>query len=109
MRIIYNNDNKEALQKGGTLAIHKRNLQKLMMGIYKTINHLNPPNMQDVFIKKVVECYFRIKPLCELPPARPHRFGTNSLTFKGSILWNSLSDEIKNCTELSHIQRKIKS
>ena len=65
MIIFYNNDNEEALdarmQKDGTLTIHKRNLQKLMVEIYKTINHLNPPYMWDFFTKKVVEYELRIK------------------------------------------------
>ena len=47
MRIIYNNDNEEALdaliQKDENLKIHKRNLQKLIVEIYKTINHLDLP------------------------------------------------------------------
>ena len=61
------------------------NLQKLMVEIYKTISHSNLPYLWDLFTKKVVEYDFRIKMLCELPPARSLRFGTNSLKFKGSL------------------------
>ena len=93
----------------GTLTIHKKNLQKLMVEIYKTINHLNPPYMWDLFTKKVVEYDFRIKILCELPPARSQRFGTNSLIFKGSLLWNSLSDDTKTSQSLAIFKQKIRS
>ena len=48
-RITYNSYNEEMLyallQRDGTLTIHKENLQKLMMEIYKTINLLSPPYM----------------------------------------------------------------
>ena len=113
MRITYNSDSEETLeallQRDGTLTIHKRNLQKLMVEVYKTLNHLNPPYMWDLFTKKVVEYDFRIKILCKLPPARSQRFRTNSLKFKGSLLWNSLSDEIKTVKSLAIFKQKIKS
>ena len=68
MRITYNSDNEEAfdalLQIDGTLTIHKKNLQKLMVEIYKTINHINPPDMWNLFTKKVVEYDFIIKIPC---------------------------------------------
>ena len=113
LRITYNSNNEEALdallQRDGTLTIHKKNLQKLMVEIYKTINHLNPPYMRDLFTKKVVEYDFRIKILCELPPARSQRFGTNSLIFKGSLLWNSLSDDTKTSQSLAIFKQKFRS
>ena len=90
MRITYNSDNEDVLdailQRDGILTSHKKNLQKLMMEIYKIINHLNLPLMWDLFTKKVVEYDFRNKILCELPPAGSQRFGTNSLKFEGSLL-----------------------
>ena len=89
MSIIYNNENEEEfealLEQDGTLKIHKRNLQKLMVEIYKMINHLNCPYMRGFFTKKLVE----------LPHVRLQRFGTNALKFKESILWNILNDDIK--------------
>ena len=53
MGIIYNNDNEKALdallQRDGTLTIRKKNLQRLMVEIYKMIIHFNPPYMWDLF------------------------------------------------------------
>ena len=51
---------------------------------------------------------FKTKQLCELAPARTHRFDNNSLKFKGSLLWNSLSDEIKTAQSLAVFTQKIK-
>ena len=66
---------------------------KTNVEVYKTINHLKPPFMLDLFTKKVVEYDFGIKILCELPPARSQRFGTNSLKLRGATPYapNSLN------------------
>ena len=103
MRITYNADNKEALdallQRDETLTILKKNLQKLMVEVYKRY----------LFTKKVVDYGFGIKMLCEFRPARSHRFVTNSLKSKDSLLWNSLSDEIKSAKSLAIFKQKITS
>ena len=95
-RIFCDNDNEEALdarsQRDGNLTIQQENLQKLLVEIKKTISHLKSPYMWDLFTKKMVECNVTMKVFCELPPARSQRLGTNSLKFKGSLLWNSISD-----------------
>ena len=59
--------------------------------------------MWDLFTKKGVECDFRIKSL-RLPC---HRFGKNSLKFKGILLWNSLSDEVKTAQSLAIFTQKL--
>ena len=104
---------KEALDalllRDRTLIIHKKNLQKLIADVYETIRHLNPPYMWDLFTKKVVEYDFGITIICELPLAKSQRFGTNSLKFKGSLLWNSLSDEIKTAKSLATFKQIINS
>ena len=82
---------------------------KLMVEIYTTIKHLNHPYMWDLFTKKVVEYDFTIQMLCKLPPAISQRFGTNSFKFKGSLLWNSLSDEIITGKSLALFKQEIKS
>jgi len=108
--VIYNDDNEEALdalfQRDGTLTVHKKNLQKTNGGNIQDDEPLKSSiYMWDLFTKKVVEYDFRIKILCELPPARSQRFGTNLVEFKGSLLWNSLSDEIKAAKSLAILKQ----
>ena len=113
MRITYNSDSEETLdallQRDGALTIHKNSLQKLIVEVYKTLSHLHFPYMWDLFTKNVVEYDFEFKILCKLPPARLQRFGTNSLKFKDSLLWNSLSDEITTAKSLAIFKQKSKS
>ena len=111
-RMAYNSENKEdldaLLKKEGTLTIHRKS-QKLMVEMYKMINHLNLPYIFDLFTMNVVEHDFRIKILCELPFARSERFGKSLLKSKGSLLCNSLSDKVKTAQSLAIFTQKIKS
>ena len=77
-----------------------------MMEIYKSMNHLNPEYIWDFFIKKDVSFNLRTKELCKLPSASSQRYGINSLSFRGSLLWNALSDDLKLTTSLVKLQKK---
>ena len=79
---------------------HKKNLQNLMVEIYKSMNHLNPEYMWDFFIKKDVPYNLRTKELCKLPSVSSQRYGIKFLSLRGSLLWNALSDDLKLTTSL---------
>ena len=66
-----------------------------MLEVFKTVNSLNPSYLWDFFITKQIEYNLRIKTLVKLPQITTHAFGRHSVTFRGSILWNTLSDDIK--------------
>ena len=111
MRIIYKSDIEKALdallQRERTFTKSQENLKTLMVEIHSTISHSNRPYMWDIFTKKVMEYDFRIKIRFKLPPARSQRYGTNSLRFKGSLLWNSPSIEIKVAKSFVIFKQKI--
>ena len=97
------------LQRGTDTTIHVKNLQKLMLEIFKMLNLLNPSYLWDFFSTKEVEYNLRIKNLVKLPQIKTHTFGTHSLTFRGSLLWNSLIDDIKMCKNIAAFKKKIKT
>ena len=96
------------LQRGTDTTIHVKNLQKLMIEILKTLNLLNPSNLWDFFSTKEVEYNLRIKNLVEMPQIEARTFGTHSLTFSGSLLWNALSDDIRNCKNIAAFKKNLK-
>ena len=86
----YDSSFEQLLEKYGSITVHQRNLQNLMTEIYKTINQINPAYMWEFFVEKDMPYNLRTKVLCRLPQAQTNRYGLDSLSFRGSLLWNAL-------------------
>ena len=97
------------LTRSDSFYIHVRNLQKLMTEIYKSINHLNPSLIWEFHEKKHVNYNLRIQNLCKLPQINTQSYEQESLSFRGSILWNALDDSVKNEPTLSAFKKRIKN
>ena len=59
------------------------------------MNHLNPSLIWEFHEKKDVSYNLRIRNLCKLPQIKTQGYGQESLSFRGSILWNTLDDSVK--------------
>ena len=79
-----------------------------MIEIYKSINHLSPSLVWEFHEKKCVEYNLRTKNFVKLPTIKSTSFGLESLSFRGSFLWNTLDDSIKNEPTLLAFKNKIK-
>ena len=75
--------------------MHQRNLQNRMTEIYKTLHQINPAYMWKLFVEKDMPYNLHTKVLCRLPQAQTNRYGLDSLSFRGSLLRNTLKDEVK--------------
>ena len=104
----YESTFEELLCKRGEYAIHTRNLQKLMLEVYKYLTSGNPSFLWDFFKCKPVNNNLRVTDLVQLPDTRTLRYGTDSLAFRGSILWNKLPDTIKSADSVSQFKNNIK-
>ena len=65
--------------------------------------------MREFFLKKDVQYNLCTKELCKLPSVSSERNGLNSLSFRGSLLWNSIDDEIKLSPSLDKFKKEIRS
>ena len=99
----------ELLKETGCVKIHTRNLQLLMTEVYRTTKRINPPFMWDLLKHKQVNYNFRVQNLLQLPTTNTKTHGVRSFTYRGSILWNYLSDEFKQISSLKLFKDKIKS
>ena len=79
-----------------------------MVEIYKSINHLSPLLVWEFHEKKCVEYNPRTKCLCNLPTVKSTSSGLESLSSRGSLLWNTLDDSIKNEPTLLALQIREK-
>ena len=59
LRIAYKDSTsqfEELLEKDNSVSIHQKDLQLLMIEVYKTENQLNPPFLIEIFNEKAVTC-----------------------------------------------------
>ena len=66
-----------------------------MTEVYKCIHKLNPAFMWEIFKIKTTPYNLRIGKLTKLPKTKTKCYGINAFIFRGSILWNSVPNEIK--------------
>ena len=62
-----------------------------------------------IFLKKDVNYNLRTTELYKLPSVSSKRYGLNSLSFRGSLLWNTIDDEIKLSPSLEKFKKEIHS
>ena len=86
------------------MTIHKKDLQILMVEMYKTINHLTSAYMWEFFIKNDVPYNLCSNKVSKIPSVNSQRYGISSLSFRGSLLWNAVSDEIKLATSKNNFR-----
>ena len=80
----------------------------LCIEIFKTVKHLNPPFMQNIF--KLRSSNYSLRNPNNLAHVRPNQttFGSNSLTFIAPQIWNGLPDRIKSAENLKSFKDLIK-
>ena len=92
----------ELLQKKGEQIIHIKNLQTLLLEVYKC------SLLSRSLLRKLAHKYnLRIKDVVLLPSTKTVRYGLNSLKFRGSILWNTLPDIIKSAKNDKQFKNRI--
>ena len=94
--------------KQNDITIHQKHLQRLMIEIYKIVNQDSPELLWNTFTRKTQPYNLRNKNLLKLPPTKSVKYGTNSIVFKGSILWNKLPNDIKFSKDKETFKKNIK-
>ena len=96
LRIAYkdNTSNFETLLEiDNSISVHQKNLQLLMIAIYKTKNQLNPSFMLEIFEEKALPYQLRCSSTLNLPKVRTTCYGTDTVRFMGQKAWAKLPIE----------------
>ena len=111
LRVIYEMEDanfEDLLIKDSSWTIHENNIHTLLIEIYKSLNHISPPIMQEFFDLKVTPYSLRNNNMLRLPKTNTSRYGTEALCFKGSIIWNTAPNRYKNLNSLDKFKQQIK-
>ena len=71
--------------------------------------HFNPEFMWHCFNTNPIPYNLRKGSRLLIPPAKPVNFGTNSITFRGSLLWNNLPLRLKNSQTIDDFKFELKN
>ena len=104
----YDDTFENLLSIDNNVSIHIRNMQYLMIEVYKCIHKLNPTFMWQLFKIKSIPYNLRIGGLIELPTSKTKSYGINAFMFRGSILWNSVPNELKDAKTINIFKTSIK-
>ena len=112
LRIVYGTSNgtlHDLLKTNNLVRIHELHLRQLLCEIFKIMNMLNPPVTRDLFKVKDVTYTLRINNLVIVPKVKTTSFGTNTFRFRGSLLWNSLPDNLKLAESVNQFKVSLKN
>ena len=93
LQVVYSEYHKpyeELLQIDDDISIHQKHLRILALEVCKSIMHFNPEFMWHCFNTNPIPNNLRKGSRLLIPTAKSVNFGTNSITFRGSLLWNNL-------------------
>ena len=94
----------DLLAKSKEVRIHCSNLPKLIIEIYECINHISPAVLTEFFTTKEISYDLRIKNLLQIPKVKTSSYGQSSISSRGSILCNTVSDCIKSAQNIKGLK-----
>ena len=111
LRIVYNNSTlsfDELLSLDNSFTIHERNVQKLAIEMYKVQNNLSPRFMKSIFCALNSHYDLRSEVTFKTENIRTVRYGSETISFRGPIIWRKVPNEIKTSNSLLEFKRKIR-
>ena len=111
LRVLHNDYTstfEDLLEKSEEVTVHCSNLQKLIIKIYECTNYIGPAVLTEFFTTKEISYDLRIKNLLQIPKVKTS-YGQSSLSFRSSILWNTLSDSKKPAQNIQGFKTMIRN
>ena len=99
----------ELCSLGNHDSIHLKNLKCLLVEVFKSLHNESPAILSNIFKQKDTLYNLRRSQLLELPKTSTKTYGLCSFSYRGSITWNSIPDQIKDAENSSIFKNKIKS
>ena len=112
LRLIHNDYDKsfnDLLNIDNEVTFHTKNIQKLMIEVYKYVNGLSNSITNVIFSKRSIK--YNLRNYRELASTRKltNRYGLESVSYKASQLWQTVPMEIRNSCSLETFKLRIKS
>ena len=112
LRVVYKDDYltfEQLLEKDNSFTTHERNLQKLVILMYKVKHGLCPAPIQEIFTENENAPEFRNDRDGDwvIPNARTVNNGLETIRYRGPVTWNLLPSEIRSSETLESFKGKV--
>ena len=98
----------ELLVKEKTFTIDHHNIQSLAIGMYKAVNNLTGGNLSKLFARNNHNYSLCSKSELTVPSINTAFKGQNSISYFGSVVWNSISAELREINFFQVFKSEIK-
>ena len=112
VRIVYNDtiiSFEELLVKDKIFTINHQNIKSLAIEMYKVVNNLPGGNLSDFFVRNDHNYNLRSKSELTVPSINTVFKGQNSISYFGSVIWNSISAALREINSFQVFKSKIKA
>ena len=85
------------------------NIQSLTIEMYKTVNNLPGGNLSEFFVRNYHNYNLRSKSELTVPSINTVFKGQNSISYFGSVIWNSIPAELRGINPFQVFKSEIKT
>ena len=86
---------------------HIRRIRTMALETFKILNGLALPVLSNLVQKQDNKYNFRYTNLLQIPQVKSSRYGKSSFRYAAPVLWNSLPDNYRNCSNFNEFKNLI--
>ena len=112
LRIVYNDTStsfEKLIVKDKISTIHHQNIQSFAIEMYKAVNNLPGRNLSEIFVKNNHNYNLHSRSERTVPSINTVFKDRNSVSYFGSVIWNSIPVELKRINSFQVFRPKVKA
>ena len=95
--------------KDKTFTVYHQNIQSLAIEMYKAVNNLPEGNLSEFFVRNNHNYNLRSRSELTVPSINTVFKGQNSISYFGSLIWNSIPAKLKEINYFQVFKSEIKA
>ena len=110
LRFVYedfSSSYEDLLQKTGLPSLHIRRMRIMAIEVFKILNEICPPVLSNLVQKCSSSYNFRYTNILQVPTVKTSLFGKRSFKYAAPVLWNSLPDDFRQCSNFNQFKGLI--
>ena len=103
IRFVYEDYNilyEDLLVRAKLPSLHIRKIRIMAIKTFEILNIIVPPVLSDLVQKRDSKYNFRYSNILQIPQINTTRYGHISFRYADPVLWNSLHDEFRLCSNI---------